>query len=213
MGQTYRYPLLALAEALFVFTSAFWITWVLSIFIARPYLVKIAIGVLAMMIVSHVIRKENPLAFGFGISGFVPTLANWLPAIFGICTCALFIGYGLNRIKPDTVAAGLEKFFHDYLIWALFQQYVLCGFLAQRLRIFFEGKSENGVIIISAAMFSLIHFPNPTLMIVCFFFGLIAVSTYFSYKNLYALAILHSLIGTTLFLLQFPMRVGPGYFR
>ncbi len=78
--------------------------------------------------------------------------------------------------------------------WGLFQEYIFLAFFFRRYRdIFFP--HTNIAIIFSALTFSMVHIPNPPLIIFCFVAGVVWAATYNKYPNLFTIAISHALLG------------------
>lgn len=75
--------------------------------------------------------------------------------------------------------------------WALVQQYMLLAFSNRRLRIIFgEGRRS---VISTAALFSLLHLPNPILTVACCAGGYIWAREYERSPNLIANALTHAI--------------------
>ena len=87
-----------------------------------------------------------------------------------------------------------------YVVWGVVQQYLLNGFLANRLAEFTGSPRSRLVPLVAAALFSLAHLPNWFLMAVTFAGGYLSVRVYRRYRSLYVLGIAHALIAFALFL-------------
>ncbi|HJQ68700.1 MAG TPA: CPBP family glutamic-type intramembrane protease [Blastocatellia bacterium] len=109
---------------------------------------------------------------------------------------ALPLGVFVVSVVAVGWAAGTLRFgtkFYSMLLtvplWALLQQYMLLAFANHRLRVLAGGRSAAA----TAAMFALLHFPNPILMIVCAAGGYIWAREYEREPNLFATALTHTL--------------------
>ncbi len=170
--------------------------------------------VLAVILLSHLLRGERPGGIGYRGAGFGECLRIYGPALGLFLAVVLGAAMECGTIRPLSLRdAALALAL--YLPWGLFQQYLLNGYLLNRLeRALSPGKAGS----VAAALFSLAHLPNWFLMIATLAGGLCAAMVYRRYKNLYFLGLAHAVLGFTLFLaapdwLSHHLRVGPGWFR
>jgi len=102
-----------------------------------------------------------------------------------------------------------------YVLWALLQQFLLQSFFFARFEELFG--SERAVWIVGT-LFALAHLPNLILTSCTVFSGLLFCELFRRYRTIYALGVIHAVLGLTLsstvpeFLLQH-MRVGIGYLQ
>ena len=169
-----------------------------------------------ILLVSHACHRDTMVRIGFRIDNLAPALKlSALASLpFFILLAAVGIEWGslqaLHVEKPLGVS-GLH-----YLLWATFQQYGLQGYFHHRLRqvVFNPILSST----INAFIFSSLHFPNPLLMLFTLFGGFALSMVYTRQPNIFALGVLHGLVGLLLVNsvpkeLLHNMRVGPGYYR
>jgi hypothetical protein len=122
-----------------------------------------------------------------------------------------------SRMHTLHTPGGPKMYLHrfaGYIIFACVQQFLLQDFFLLRLlRIM---RRPSSAVFAGAAIFSLAHLPNPILTAVTFVWGVAACFFFLRYRNLYALAIAHAILGVTL-AISVPgpvirnMRVGLGY--
>jgi Type II CAAX prenyl endopeptidase Rce1-like len=193
MAATKARKLEPLAEALGVFAFVMLFIWRLQLF--HPWL---AIVVPVFTVATHVARRENIRCLGFGRKDFragVPLLLAAGSAAFLFLAAGSLAGT-IRRMTPGEVAVG----FAAYVVWGVFQQYLLNAFLANRLAEFMGVSGSRVVPLAAAALFSLAHLPNWFLMAVTFAGGYLSVRVYQRCRSLYVLGIAHAVIALSLFL-------------
>jgi membrane protease YdiL (CAAX protease family) len=205
---------LALWEIASVATSCLIAEWVVLSF-AGPSKLTIAIPTLlalGLMYFSHRERGETFSEIGFRTDNFLA--ACRLLLLPTAIVMALIVTVGWLASHSMSLAPWRNRFLLLPL-WALFQQYVLNGFINRRAQLAF-GKGPRSVLLV-AFVFSLFHLPNPLLAILTFVGGLIWAAVYQRQPNLFALALSHALSSQTLALAISPkllesLRVGFKYF-
>jgi hypothetical protein len=129
--------------------------------------------------------KAGARMLGLRLDNFFSALRRLaLPLCLFIVT-VVAIGYAAGTLRFGT------RFYSMLLtvpLWALLQQYMLLAFSNHRLRVLTAGWSVQ----VTAAMFALLHFPNPVLMIVCAAGGYIWAREYERGPNLFANALTHT---------------------
>jgi hypothetical protein len=205
---------LPLWEIASVVTSCLIAEWTVLVFIGRSKLIiAIPVGLaFALMFYSHRERGESLRDIGFRADNFFlacrllfpPTaLAVILIIIFGWFTS---LGHLEEPWRWRFVALPL---------WALFQQYVLNGFMNRRAQLALGGGMRS--IALVAVAFSVLHLPSPRLALLTLVAGAIWSFVYQRAANLYALALSHSVVSLTLAMSISPywlngLRVGFKYF-
>ena len=99
----------------------------------------------------------------------------------------VFVGFEFGALRFGA------KFFSMLLfvpVWALLQQYMLLAFVGRRLRSILGGGLSGAFA--TAALFALLHLPNPVLTIACAAGGYLWARVYEREPNLFANALTHA---------------------
>lgn len=188
---------LAAWEVVSVTSSVLIAEWILSASAGRSKLIVAIPAALAFILViySHVLRGENVRDLGFRFDNFFPALRLLLLPMIVIAGIVLLIGF-LSGAHPDFFRWHAERLILFQLAlgfgWGFIQQYVLQGFMNRRAQIIWgRGKAS---VLVTALIFSLLHFPNPWLMVVTFVGGGVWAFVYQKQPNLFALALSHGIM-------------------
>jgi len=174
---------------------------------------KAWIFILGFFVVSHFVRGERSASLGFRAGNFRECMEAMAPALLLVALSLFALGVLLQTVRPITPEYGLMCLL-AYCPWGIFQQYLLNGYIANRL---LAVLSRRYVPLISAALFAGAHLPNWFLMLVTFVTGYYSTKIFMRYRNLYFLGLAHAVIGTLLFVVipdsvSHHLTVGPGFF-
>lgn len=212
---------LALWEIASVVTSALIAEWAIMPFVGKEKLLG-GIPILlafALMFYSHLVRRETPREMGWRLDNFLEAARLLALPMILTAIVLLVIGWASTGLRSNLLSrtGGRSIIWLPAwgIFWGLLQQYVLQAFINRRAQLAL-GRGWRSVLLV-AAVFALLHFPNPWLSLATFTGGIIWAWVYQRAPNLPALALSHSLM-TLLLIWTIPpsalkgLRVGLNYF-
>lgn len=138
--------------------------------------------------------SERITQWGFRKKGFWESSRLLLP--LAVIAIVLFITYGIDTGKA-IVNWHIIPSLLTYPVWGIAQQFVIMALVAGNLNDLEKYKIPRFlIIIISALLFSGVHFPNYQLMAGTFILALVYTTVYLKYRNLWVLGILHGWLGS-----------------
>jgi uncharacterized protein len=205
---------LPLWEVASVMTSCLIAEWVVLVFVGRSKLVMAIPIALAfgLMLFSHRDRGETLRDLGLRSDNFLASCRLLLlPTLLAVFLIIVF-GWSTSH---GSFGAPWRWRFAALPLWALFQQYVLNGFINRRAQMAL-GAGWKSIALVAIA-FGILHLPNPMLALLTLVAGAVWAFIYQRAPNLYALALSHTAISLALALTVSPrwlngLRVGFKYF-
>jgi hypothetical protein len=178
-------------------------------------LVQSALGIAALLVIVGSVRRD-----GVPLSGLGLRVDNVLVAgvfVLALDALPLVAVAGLGGFREVDVREVLT-----YSGWALFQQFVVVAGFWRHLRPgtgpWRSWRSELEAAALAAGLFALVHAPNVALMGLVFGAELVWLVCFTRFRNLFALALAHSLAAIVVKHSLVPgwlpsMKVGLGYWR
>jgi len=169
----------------------------------------------ALFILASTLIHRPPLQeLGLGVRGLRSSL--WvIPAAAALASSAILLAEAAGTLHPLFGFIGIATHSTAYVIWAVFQQFILQSYFFLRFEKLVPARDAA---ILSASLFCLAHIPNPVLVTVCLFAGWFACEIFRRNRNIYALGVAHAILGLTIAVtvpdnLHRHMRVGIGYYH
>jgi membrane protease YdiL (CAAX protease family) len=169
---------------------------------------RVLVGIL--LLGSPWFHHDSRQELGLRFDNFRKALAGVFPISFVVAVTAIGAGFFLKSIDPPQNAAVALAY---YFAWAIAQQFALQGVILRRL----EDMGLRGSAPLAAAtLFSLVHAPNPGLLILTFLGGLLWCSTFRRNPNILAVASSHAILAVIVAAALPPevtggYRIGPAY--
>jgi membrane protease YdiL (CAAX protease family) len=167
--------------------------------------------VLTLTVVLLRCRDRNKL--GFGIRGLVASL--WiLPASLALAGVSIFVAARIGTLHP--LYKGDFAHIAGYVLWTIYQQFLLQDYFMERLLRLFE--NEGVAVVVAGILFAAAHLPNPVLTAATLVWGIVSCALFRRYCNLWALGLAQGLLGLCFAIcvpdsLHRHLRVGLGYLR
>jgi membrane protease YdiL (CAAX protease family) len=129
---------------------------------------------------------------------------------------AIALAHHLHTMHPLYGPLPVVVHIAGYALWALMQQFILQVYVL--LRFLRLGMRRTPAVALAAVLFAIAHIPNPVLVSLTLVWGTISCLLFLRYRNLYALALAHGILGMCLAVtvpnhIHHHMRVGLGYLQ
>ena len=134
---------------------------------------------------------------GMGLRAANLLRSLWVAAAaMGVAAAALAVAGTLHTLHMPAGPLQFVETYIGYAVWSFGQQFLLQAvFLSRLLRL---ARKPHSAALLAALVFSAAHLPNPILVPVTLLFGFAACLVFLRYRNLYALALAHAILGITI---------------
>jgi membrane protease YdiL (CAAX protease family) len=167
------------------------------------------IAAMGWIVACTLLQRRSLEELGLGLRGF--RQSSWL-----VLVAAVLAAIMLAMHSPLGIAYRPIHLWQawGYPLWALEQEFILNSFLFLNLE---RLTGPRLAIVLSALAFAVAHIPNPLLTALTLLAGLVFCAVFARYRNIWALAIAHALLGMTIagsapVSFTHRMRVGRGYY-
>jgi membrane protease YdiL (CAAX protease family) len=188
MSHVSRFPGRPLTELAILILLVETIMWLVP-FAPNPRMAYagVAVVIALFVAVSSVTGGASMREIGLRFDNLFLVVRRIAPVLAVFVFVVVLIGFGFGTLRFG------RKFFSMLLfvpLWAFLQQYLLLAFIGPRLRAILGDGPRS--VAITAAVFSLLHLPNPVLTVVCAAGGYIWAREYQRAPNLFANALTHT---------------------
>jgi hypothetical protein len=156
-------------------------------------------------------RRQSRDELGLGLRGLAASL--WiLPAAIAVAALGMFVAARFGTLHP--LYKGDFKHISGYVLWTLYQQFLLQDyFMARLLRLV---SNKFAAVLLAGTLFAAAHLPNLALTAATLAWGLVSCALFRRYRNLWVLGIAQGLLGLCFAVcvpdaLNHHLRVGLGY--
>jgi CAAX prenyl protease-like protein len=182
----------ATAEVVAIMGLIFLIIWVVKPLGRSDLDLSLRVVVGLLLLGSPWFHHDSLERLGLRFDTFWNALAGVLPISLVAAAVAIGAGFFLKSIDPPQNPA-VELAY--YFSWAIAQQFALQSVILRRLE---DMGLRGGAPLAAAALFSLVHAPNPGLLILTFLGGLLWCTTFRKRPNLLALALSHAILAVVI---------------
>lgn len=173
------------------------------------------LSVVALIVTLAIVLIPRPGVeeLGLGRGGLFRSL--WiLPAAILLTLVSVLVARQIGTLHP--LYKGDFKHIAGYVLWTLYQQFLLNDCFMPRLARVLGG--ESAAVCVCAVLFAAAHLPNLWLTVATLVWGGISCLLFLRYRNLYALGLAQGLLGLCFAIcvpdaLHHHLRVGLGYLR
>jgi hypothetical protein len=178
-----------------------------------PDFPQIILAPAALLVMVAIVLVRRPSLDDLGLSGGGLAASFWiLPAAIVFAMASLLAARHFGTLhslyKGDLVHIA------GYILWTLYQQFLLNDYFMPRLMRILSG--ESAAVSVAAALFAAAHMPNLPLTVATLVWGVVSCALFLRYRNLYVLGLVQGLLGLCFAVcvpdaLHHHLKVGLGY--
>lgn len=162
-----------------------------------PYIVTACLFWIGYVFFRQKKNKEILKYWGFTKTNFSKTFFELLP----VAVLAIILFYFLgNHLGTNILNWHILPILLIYPLWGIIQQFIIVGLIGRNLKDYQKIKiPELVIILITATVFAIVHYPFSLLIIGTFFLAIVYTTLYLRGRNLIVLGIYHGWIGAVFF--------------
>ncbi len=173
------------------------------------------VGLLALILVSHVVHRDTLRGLGLAGADFRASAHLIWPLAILLYLPMLLYGFLHHRLVLISPTWYSLVTLLGYGSWCIIQQYLAQSYFNNRLLTVTRNPHVSSALV--GVMFSAAHIPNVILMVATFIAGVVFAEVFARYRNIWPLALAQAVGGLLLAAISpdaviHHMRVGPGYF-
>ena len=162
-----------------------------------PFIIVAIIFWVGYIIFQHKRKPAVTRYWGFRTDNFGQVIKTILPFAMIAVIIFIFIGISQHTIR---ITWHILPVLCVYPIWGTIQQFLLIALTAGNLQDYKHTKiPKQFIILLSALLFGLIHYPCTWLMLGTFVLAIFYCLVYLKQRNIYALGVFHGWLGTLFF--------------
>lgn len=169
----------------------------------------------ALVVTLAIVLVRRPALDDLGLSRRGLAASFWiLPTAIVVAIVSILFAKQIGTLHP--LYKGDFKHIAGYILWTLYQQFLLNDLFMPRLTRLLT--SESAAVGVAAVLFAAAHLPNLPLTTATLFWGAVSCALFRRCRNLYALGLAQGLLGLCFAIcvpdaLHHHLRVGLGYLR
>jgi membrane protease YdiL (CAAX protease family) len=170
---------------------------------------------IALIVTLAIVLARRPRLDDLGLGHRGLARSFWiLPAAVVLTIVSVLVANRIGTLHP--LYKGDLKHVTGYVVWTLYQQFLLNDYFMPRLTRLLG--SESAAVVLAAVLFAMAHLPNLPLTAATLVWGTVSCALFRRYHNLYALGLAQGLLGLCFAVcvpdaLHHHLRVGLGYLR
>lgn len=204
------YRILTLLEALALAAYIAWYIWQLQATKPNSWIV-----LMMWLLLSLVFHGDTPKTLGWRADNLATATRQGLPFLIFCVLVAIPVGWWFGAFR--TLPPHLIQVRHvlNYAAFCLLQQVALNSYMTNRLLYAFGARLPAALV--AGTVFAALHWPNPVLVPLTFFGGVVMSWLFARERNIIPLAVGQAIVGTLIWWAlpvawHHGMRVGPGYY-
>ncbi len=158
--------------------------------VGQTIIFRLAAGLLAINILAMLLRRKRSPDFRLGFGPGVPAAWLWATATSLAVLAVILVVAWWSEAAPRHGEEHWLKGIAIYPVWALLQQLLLGPLLAAGIAA--QIRDRNRAAILAALVFSLLHYPNFSLMLATLVMGSVWAAIYLHYRTLWPQILSHA---------------------